>query len=115
LLVVAGRMERVLKLAAMGARLESELIWFGDALLVHGPRDRVRVLQQEPDYIVLQQDETPNVHPGKAGWAVGIMLVALILAAANVLPIAEAVMVGAVAMVLFVVVLVFLPIFWPLR
>jgi di/tricarboxylate transporter len=160
LLVVAGRMERVLKLAEMGARLESELTWhgdlasdevglvevlvaprsraagstlsdlhfrekfgltavalwregrsirtdlgklplrFGDALLVHGPRHRVRVLQQEPDYIVLQQDDTPNVHPGKAGWAVGIMLVALILAAANVLPIAEAVMVGAVAMVL---------------
>lgn len=160
LLVVAGRMERVLKLADVGVQIESELTWhgdlssdkvglvevlvaprsraagatlsdlhfrekfgltvaalwregrsirtdlgklplrFGDALLIHGPRDRVRVLQQEPDYIVLQQDDAPNVHPGKAGWAVGIMLVALILAGANILPIAEAMMMGAVAMVL---------------
>jgi di/tricarboxylate transporter len=73
---------------------------FGDALLFHGPRDRVRVLQAESDFIVLQQDDDPNLRPRKAGWAVAIMLVALGLAAANILPIAEATMAGALAMVL---------------
>jgi di/tricarboxylate transporter len=161
LLIVAGRMERVLQLAAeQNTPLESELTWrgdlssdevglvealiaprsnaggktlselhfrekfdltavalwregrsirtdlgklplrFGDALLFHGPRDRVRVLQAESDFIVLQQDDDPNLRPRKAGWAVAIMLVALGLAAANVLPIAAATMAGALAMVL---------------
>jgi len=160
LLVVAGRMERVLQLAELGVRLESELSWhgdlwsdevglvevlvaprsrsvgqtlrelhfrekfgltavalwregrsirtdlgklplrFGDALLLHGPRDRVRVLQREADFIVLQQGDDDNVRPRKMWWALGIMLVALGLAAANVLPIAEAAMAGALTMVL---------------
>jgi di/tricarboxylate transporter len=161
LLVVAGRMERVLKLAEeQSLLLESELAWrgdlssddvgmvevliaprsdaagktlgeihfrekfgltvvalwregrsirtdlgklplrFGDALLVYGAHDRVRILQAEQDYIVLQPGDQPIVRPRKALWAVGIMVVALGLAAANVLPIAEATMGGALAMVL---------------
>ena len=163
LLIVAGRMERVLQLATeQSLHIESELTWrgdlssdevglvealiaprsnaacktlselhlrekfgltamalwregrsirtdlgklplrFGDALLFHGPRDRVRVLQAESDFIAwnVQQDDDSNLRPRKAGWAVAIMLVALGLAAANVLPIAEATMAGALAMVL---------------
>lgn len=160
LLVVAGRMERVLKLAEQGLQIETENSWhgelisdriglvevviaprsraagrtlselhfrekygmtvvalwregrsirtdlgklmlhFGDALLIQGPRDRIRVLQQEPDYIVLQQGEDENIHPNRAGWAVGIMVVALILAAANIMPIAEAMIAGALGMIL---------------
>lgn len=160
LLIVAGRMERVLKLAEWGVRLESELTWhgdlssdevglvealvaprsraagktlselhwrekfgltavalwregrsirtdlgklplrLGDALLLHGPRDRIPVLQAEADYIVLQQGDEPIIHPHRAVWAVAIMVIALGLAAANVLPIAEATMAGALAMVL---------------
>jgi di/tricarboxylate transporter len=161
LLVVAGRMERVLKLAEeQKVQIESELPWhgdlssdeigmaevlvaprsraagktlseihfrekfgmmvvalwregrsirtdlgklplrFGDALLAYGPLDRVRVLQAEADFIVLQQEDQPVVRPRRAAWAVVIMVVALGLAAANVLPIAEATMLGALAMVL---------------
>jgi di/tricarboxylate transporter len=160
LLVVAGRMERVLKLAEMGMRLESELTWhgdlssdevglvevliaprsraagktlaelhfrekfgltavalwregrsirtdlgklplrFGDALLVHGPRERIPILQAEADYIVLQQSDEPIIHPRRAVWAVVIMALGLALAAANILPIASATMAGALAMVL---------------
>ena len=161
LLVVAGRMERVLQLAEeQKAQIEPELIWrgnlssdeigmvevlvaprsraagktlseihfrekfgltavalwregrsirtdlgklplrFGDALLVYGSRDRVRVLQAELDFIVLQQEDQAVIRPHKAVWAVVIMVIALGLAAANVLPIAEATMVGALAMVL---------------
>ncbi len=161
LLIVAGRMERVLQLTAeQNLELESELTWrgdlssdevgmvevlvaprsnaagktlgeihfrekfgltavalwregrairtdlgklplrFGDALLVYGPRERLHVLQAESDFIVLQQDDEPVVRPRKAAWAVAIMVMALGLAAANVLPIAEATMMGALAMVL---------------
>jgi di/tricarboxylate transporter len=160
LLVVAGRMERVLQLAEMGISLESDLTWqgdlssdeiglvevlvaprsraagetlrdlhfrekfgltavalwregrsirtdlgklplrFGDALLIYGPRERFYILQQEPDFIVLQQGKDDNVRPRKVWWAVGIMAIALGLAAANILPIAEATMAGALAMVL---------------
>jgi di/tricarboxylate transporter len=160
LLIVAGRMERVLKLAEMGVRLESELTWhgdlssdevelvealvaprsraagktlaevhfrekfgltvvalwregrsirtdlgqlplrFGDALLVHGPRDRIPVLRGEADFIVLQQGNDPITHPGKAIQSAAIMAIALTLAATNSLPIAEAMMAGALAMVL---------------
>jgi len=160
LLIVAGRMERVLKLAEMGVRLESELTWhgdlssdevglvevlvaprsraagktlaevhfrekfgltvvalwregrsirtdlgqlplhFGDALLVHGPRDRIPVLRGEADFIVLQQGDDPITHPRKAIQSAAIMAIALALAATNSLPIAEAMMAGALAMVL---------------
>jgi len=160
LLIVAGRMERVLKLAEMGVRLESELTWhgdlssdevglvevlvaprsraagktlaevhfrekfgltvvalwregrsirtelgqlplrFGDALLVHGPRDRIPVLRGEADFIVLQQGDDPITHPRKAIRSAAIMAIALALAATNSLPIAEAMMAGALAMVL---------------
>jgi di/tricarboxylate transporter len=160
LLVVSGRMERVLQLAEQGVRLESELTWhgdlssdevglvevlvaprsraagktltqlhfrkkfgltaialwrkgrsirndldnlplrFGDALLVHGPRDRIPVLQGEADFIVLQQSDELKIHPHKAMRAGVIMVVALVLTGANILPIAEATMAGALAMVL---------------
>jgi di/tricarboxylate transporter len=76
------------------------LLRFGDALLVYGPRERIRVLQAEADFIVLQQEDEPIVRPRKAVWAVAIMIVALGLAAANILPIAEATMAGALGMVL---------------
>jgi di/tricarboxylate transporter len=160
LLIVAGRMERVLRLAELGVQLESEVTWhgdlssdeiglvevlvaprsraagktlselhlreqfdltavalwregrsirtdlgklplrFGDALLLHGPRDRIPILQAEPDFIVLQQGDDPITHPHRAVWAVAITAIALGLAAANILPIAEAIMTGALAMVL---------------
>ncbi len=73
---------------------------FGDALLVHGPRDRIHVLQEEVDFIVLQQGDDPLIHPHRAVWAVAITAIALALAATNIVPIAEAAMAGALAMVL---------------
>ena len=72
----------------------------GDALLVYGQRERIHVLQAESDFIVLQQEDDPIVRPRRAVWAIVIMIVALGLAAANLLPIAEATMAGALGMVL---------------
>ncbi|MBU0494458.1 MAG: SLC13 family permease [Chloroflexi bacterium] len=72
---------------------------FGDALLVHGPRERIAVLRADPDFLVLAElDEPPRT---QKGWlTVTIMALALIVTATNLLPIAEAMMLGALGMVI---------------
>lgn len=70
---------------------------FGDALLVHGPRESFSRLRADPDFLVLaQMDDPPRTHKG--GLAASIMGLTLIAAAFN-LPIALTMMVGALAMV----------------
>jgi di/tricarboxylate transporter len=71
---------------------------FGDALLVHGASERFSVLGADPDFLVLAEpDEPPRA---RKGWlAAGIMALALIAAAFNV-PIAIAMLLGALAMVI---------------
>ncbi len=72
---------------------------FGDAMLMHGPRDKIRLLQTEPDFIVLQPDTSEAQRPNKAPVATLIMLGTLVVAAFGWLPIAEATFTGAVLMV----------------
>jgi di/tricarboxylate transporter len=74
---------------------------FGDALLVQGAQDRIRLLRDEPGFLILEQDieETP---PGRLAWlAVGLTGAAILLPALNILPIAEAAFSAALLMVLF--------------
>jgi len=72
---------------------------FGDALLVYGPRERVALLHGDPDFLVLTEPEVPP--RARKGWlAVGIMALTLLVAAFNLMPIAEATMLGALGMVL---------------
>ncbi len=73
---------------------------FGDALLMHGPRDKMRLLQAEPDFIVLQPESAEAQRPAKAKLAAAIMLGTLLVMALGWLPIAEATFTGAVLMVL---------------
>jgi di/tricarboxylate transporter len=73
---------------------------FGDALLMHGPRDKIRLLQAEPDFIVLQPESAEAQRPTKAWLAAAIMLGTLFVMAVGWLPIAEATFTGAVLMVL---------------
>jgi di/tricarboxylate transporter len=73
---------------------------FGDALLMHGPRDKIRLLQAEPDFIVLQPETTEAQRPAKAWLAAAIMLGALVVMALGWLPIDEAAFTGAVLMIL---------------
>jgi di/tricarboxylate transporter len=75
------------------------LLEFGDALLMHGPRDKIRQLQAEPDFIVLQPESAEAQRPTKAWLAAAIMLGALLVMALGWLPIAEATFTGAVLMV----------------
>jgi di/tricarboxylate transporter len=75
---------------------------FGDALLVQGPRERLRVLVDEPELIVLAGEEElppPRVH-GKRLAALLVMVAALVAAVATPLSTGEVMLGGALAMVL---------------
>ncbi|MFQ5409273.1 MAG: SLC13 family permease [Anaerolineales bacterium] len=72
---------------------------FGDALLLQGRRDKVRRLQADPEFLVLEESDAP-VDPRKRALAAGIMAAALSIAAAGVLPVPVAVLAGALLMIL---------------
>lgn len=74
---------------------------FGDALLLQGRRSKLQLLRDEPGLIVLVEDTGPVHIPRRALVAVALTVLALVLTAANVLPIAEATFSAAVLMVLF--------------
>ncbi|CAG0935055.1 Sodium-dependent dicarboxylate transporter SdcS [Thermoflexales bacterium] len=72
---------------------------FGDALLMHGPREKMRLLQAEPDFLVLQPETGEAQRPAKAWLAAAIMLGTLCVMAVGWLPIAEATFTGAILLV----------------
>jgi di/tricarboxylate transporter len=71
---------------------------FGDALLTHGPRRGVSILRADLDFLVLAE---PDVPPRvRKGWlAALIMVLALAAAASGLLPIAAAMVLGALLMI----------------
>lgn len=74
---------------------------FGDALLLQGPRERLRLLHAEPDLIVLGNGrEEAMLVPGKGRLALAIMGTTLVLAAINSALVAEVMLGGALLMVL---------------
>ncbi|MDA0698723.1 MAG: SLC13 family permease, partial [Chloroflexi bacterium] len=94
----------VLAIWRKGAALRDALgdvsLQWGDALLAQGPRDKIKILRADPNVLVLDEDDAPDVQPRKAPLAVAIVVVALALATANILPIAEAAFAAALALVL---------------
>lgn len=73
---------------------------FGDALLLQGPRERLPVLRDDPDLIVLmQREEEAMPVPGKGRVALVIMIVTLVLAALKPELIGEIMLGGALAMI----------------
>lgn len=78
---------------------EMQLQW-GDAMLVLGPRERVRVLQAEGDFIVLTELTEEGLRKNKMPFAIVIMALTIILAVVGWLALAEAMLAGALAMVL---------------
>ena len=75
---------------------------FGDTLLVQGPRRRIKLLNEEHDFIVL---EDPGYlgeigRPDKAPWALAGMAIMLLMAGLGILPIAAASLIGALVMIL---------------
>jgi di/tricarboxylate transporter len=74
---------------------------FGDTLLIQGPRQNIRLLQREPDFVVLDAGADEGiVRPGKAPLATGLLLVMLVPVIAGWLPIAAAALLAGVLMVL---------------
>ena len=73
---------------------------FGDALLLYGSRDALKVLGTEPDFLVLTQEAQEAPRRSKAPIAALIMVGVLLPVIFGLIPIAIAAVVGATAMVL---------------
>jgi di/tricarboxylate transporter len=75
---------------------------FGDALLIQGPRERLRVLYAERDMILLSgEQERPYVpRPRRMGIAIAIVAATVVAAAVGWLPAPEAMLGGGLLMVL---------------
>jgi len=73
---------------------------YGDALLLQGTRDRIKLLRNDPAFIILEEDIEDAPPDSRAFVAVGLTVAAIVLSAANVLPIAEATFSAALFMVL---------------
>lgn len=79
--------------------LADERLRFGDALLAYGPWDRIRILQSDPDFIVLQANGEP-LRPSRRVPAIAIMLGVILASALTARSVAEVTMAGAVLMIL---------------
>jgi di/tricarboxylate transporter len=66
---------------------------YGDALLVQGPRERIRFLRQDPNYISL--DEPPALRESRAPIAVTAALTLIVLNTSGVLPLSLAALLAA--------------------
>src|SRR5205085_12323511 len=73
---------------------------FGDALLLQGPRSKLKIIADDPDLILLMdEDETDVTVPGKGRWALIIFLVTLLVAIMFPEIIGEVMLGGALVMV----------------
>ena len=72
----------------------------GDGLLVQGAAENFRMLYQENDFIILEEDPEAILHPQKARLATAIGLVTLFVVIVGWLPVAVASLTGAVIMIL---------------
>lgn len=72
----------------------------GDGLLVRGAASNLSILNRDHDFIFLEEDPDAILHPNKARLAGLIGIVTLIIAIANIFPIALVSLAGAAAMLL---------------
>jgi di/tricarboxylate transporter len=73
---------------------------FGDALLMQGRRDHIRLLRRNPNFLILEEDAGEAEITNKTRWAVALTALAVLLPAFNLLPIAESTFAAAILMVL---------------
>ena len=73
---------------------------FGDALLLHGARSKMRLLADEPEFIVLTEEASKTTRANKAPIALSIMAAVVISVGLGVIPIEIAAVAGAAFMVL---------------
>ena len=67
--------------------LTLEALRFGDALLLHGERDKIRKLAADPDFVVLSQADQAPRRTHKAKWAFACLAAMIILVAGGLQPI----------------------------
>ena len=73
----------------------------GDAFLMVGTPDHIKNLTRERDFLVLQSTHTARpTRPHKAGWAIAITVLVLLASILEIIPTAEAMMIGVAAMAL---------------
>ena len=85
---------------AYRSHLRDMKLQFGDALLLFGPRRKLRLFGSEPDFLVLSEEALPEPRTNKAALSVLIMALVLIPAILNWLPIAIAAVIGVSLMIL---------------
>ncbi len=85
---------------AIRTNLRDMALRFGDAILVYGSRDKIRLLHSEPDFLVLTEPSQEFLRLEKAPIAVAIMVAILLPVLFGLLPIAVAAVAGATLMVL---------------
>ncbi|MFN2264398.1 MAG: SLC13 family permease, partial [Anaerolineales bacterium] len=73
---------------------------FGDAFLLYGSRERIKLLGTEPDFIVLTEEAQEKPRSNKAWLAIAIMVIVLLPVIFGLVPIVIMVVVGVALMVL---------------
>ncbi len=71
---------------------------YGDALLLQGPRDRIRALRQDPNFISLDEPLTPR--RSRMGLAMLAVVVLIVLGASRIIPLSLAALLAAGIVVL---------------
>ena len=74
---------------------------FGDALLLHGPKEKMALLDTDPNFLVLGVGHQPPKRTEKAPIALGALALMIALVASGLYPIHVAAFAGGVAAVLF--------------
>ena len=81
-------------------RMDDLTLRVGDTLLVQGASESLTRLEDNPDFIVAQEIERPDVRSSKTPVAVGLVAAVVGLAALTPIPIVAAALAGALGMVL---------------
>ena len=94
----------VVGISRAGTTLRSGLrdlpLQLGDGLLLHGPRQRLKLLGSEPDFIVLSEEAQEPLNESKAPLAAALMGGVVLSVLLGLVPIYIAAVAGATLMVL---------------
>ncbi|MBI3287613.1 MAG: SLC13 family permease, partial [Chloroflexi bacterium] len=71
----------------------------GDALLIQGPRSKIRLFKGNPNFILLDEEQEAAV-PERAPWALAALGLMILLAGSGYIPVSMAALSGAMLMVL---------------
>ena len=84
----------------MQADFANVTLEFGDALLLHGPREKIRRMAAEPDFVVLSQEDQAVRRTSKAKWAFACLGLMVGLVAGGFYPIHAAAFIAASLVIL---------------